>query len=152
MQIVGESGLPTEYQIASDGDVDLPYVHRVHVEGLEPQEIGRLVSKRLVELKVLSDPSVIVRVREYASKHVTLLGQISHVGRLPFVAGLTLIQAVSMSGGFTSIAKKDQVRLTRKTKTGSKTVIISVESIEEGRSPDIPLQAGDQIYVSERVF
>jgi protein involved in polysaccharide export with SLBB domain len=152
MQIVGEKDLPVEYQIASDGYVNLPYIHRVHVEGLEPQEISDLVTKRLIEAKVRSDPSVIIRVREYSSKHVMMLGQISHVGRLAFVPGLTLMQAVSMSGGFTSIAKKDQVKLTRRNKNGSRTVILSVSAIEEGHSPDIPLQAGDQIYVGERIF
>lgn len=152
MQIVGEKDLPAEYQVASDGYVNLPYLHRVHVEGLEPQEISDLVTKRLIEAKVLTDPSVIVRVREYNSKHVMLLGQIAHVGRLPFVPGLTLMQAVSMSGGFTAIAKKDEVKLTRRNKGGSRTVVISVSSIEEGHSPDIPLQAGDQIYVGERIF
>ena len=31
-------------------------------------------------------------------------------------------------------------------------VVLSIEAITDGRSPDIPLQAGDQIYVYERVF
>jgi hypothetical protein len=42
--------------------------------------------------------------------------------------------------------------LTRKLKNGAKTVVLSVDSITEGRSPDVPLQAGDVIYISERVF
>jgi polysaccharide export outer membrane protein len=65
---------------------------------------------------------------------------------------MTLIQAVSQAGGLTSIANKDRVNLTRRSKTGSKTVVISVDAITEGRSRDIPLQAGDQIYIHERVF
>jgi hypothetical protein len=30
--------------------------------------------------------------------------------------------------------------------------VLSIEAITEGRSPDFPLQAGDAIYVHERVF
>jgi polysaccharide export outer membrane protein len=152
LQIVGEKDLPTEYQVASDGNVSVPYLHKIHVEGLEPQEIGELVSQRLIDAKVLTDPSVIVRVREYNSKHVTLLGQVVKPGRLAYVPGLTLIQAVSMVGGLSAIAKKDQVKLTRKSRKGSETVVVSVDAIMEGHSPDIPLQAGDQLYVPERVF
>jgi hypothetical protein len=45
------------------------------------------------------------------------------------------------------------VNLTRKNKNGSaRTVVLSVEAITDGRSPDIPLQGGDQIYVHDRVF
>lgn len=153
MQIVGEAGLPSEYQISPDGNVNLPYVHLVHVEGLEPQEISELIRKRFIDAKILSDPSVIVRVREYNSKHVIMLGQVARPGRFAFSAGMTLVQAISMAGGFTAVAKHNQVSLKRKTEGGgTKTVIVSVDAIIEGDSQDIVLQAGDQVYVPERVF
>jgi protein involved in polysaccharide export with SLBB domain len=152
MQVIGERDLPTEYEIAPDGFVNLPYVHRVHVEGLEPQEISDLIRKRLIEDKILSDPSVLIRVREYSSKHILILGSIARVGSYPFTPGLTLVRAISMAGGVSAIGKKDHVNLTRKLKTGQKTYVVSVDAIMEGRSPDILLQAGDQIYVEERIF
>jgi len=152
MRIVGEKDLPEEYQVASDGTVDLPYVHRVNVSGLEPHEIARAVRERLIQEKILSDPSVVVMIKEYRSKKITVLGQVQKPGSFPLTSGLTLLQVVSLSGGFTSIAKTDHVRLTRKLKDGSKTVVLSVDSITDGRSPDVPLQAGDVLYISERVF
>jgi polysaccharide export outer membrane protein len=152
MEIVGEKDLPTEYQVATDGTVDLPYVHRLKVQGLEPHEISGLIRGELVKREILSDPSVIVSVKEYNSKRVSVLGQIQKPGSFPFAAGMTMIQAISVAGGLNSIANKDRVNLTRKTKNGAKTVVISVDAILSGRSPDIPLQAGDQIYVSERIF
>lgn len=152
MQIVGEKELPTEYQVASDGTVDLPYIHTVKVEGLEPQEIARLVRERLIKEKILTDPSVVVSVKEYNSKRITVLGQVQKPGSFPLTPGMTLIQAVSLAGGLTAIANKDRVNLTRRGKGGSSTVVLSIDSITEGRSADIPLQAGDQIYIHERVF
>lgn len=152
LQIIGEKDLPTEFQIDSDGYANLPYIHRVHLEGLEPQQISDLVRDKLVEGKFLTDPSVIVRVREYSSKNILMLGQIAKVGSYPYIPGLTLVRAISMAGGFSAIAKRDHVNITRKMKNGRKTVIVSVDAIMEGRSPDIPLQAGDQIYVEERIF
>ena len=152
MQIVGEKDLPEEYQVSSDGSVDLPYIHRVQAGGLEPQELAKLVREKLVADQILKDPSVIVTIKEYRSKKITVLGQVQKPGSFPFASGMTLLQAVSVSGGFTSIAKTDRVNLTRKTKSGSKMVVLSVDSITDGRSPDIPLQAGDVVYVSERVF
>lgn len=152
LRIVGEKDLPEEYQVASDGTVDLPYIHRLAVSGMEPHEIARAVRERLIAEKILRDPSVVVMIKEYRSKKITVLGQVQKPGSFPLTSGLTLLQAVSLSGGFTSIAKTSQVRLTRKVKDGAKTVILSVDSITEGRSPDLPLQAGDVLYVSERVF
>lgn len=152
MEIVGEKELPREYQVASDGSVDLPYLHTVQVAGLEPQEIARLVRKLLMERQVLMDPSVVLQVKEYNSRRVTLMGQVAKPGTFPYTTGLTLIQALSQAGGLTGLANLDKVNLTRRTATGSRTVVISIGSIMEGRSPDIPLQSGDRVFVHERLF
>jgi polysaccharide export outer membrane protein len=152
LEVVGEKDLPKDYQVASDGTVDFPYVHRIHVQGLEPQEVARTVRQRLIDQRILVDPSVIVSVREYNSKRFTVLGQVQKPGSFPLDTGMTLVQAISVAGGLTSIANGERVNLTRKDKRGSSTVVLSFDSITEGRSPDIPLQSGDQIYVYERVF
>jgi protein involved in polysaccharide export with SLBB domain len=152
MEIVGEKDLPKEYQVASDGTVDLPYIQTVEVAGKEPQEIARLVRKMLMDQKILQDPSVVVTIEEYNSKRVSVMGQVQKAGSFPLTPGLTLILALSEAGGLNSIADRDKVNLTRKTKDGSKTVVLSVDAITDGRSPDIPLQAGDQIFVHERIF
>lgn len=151
MEIVSEKDLPQDYQVASDGSVDFPYLHTVKVGSLEPQQVARLVRKLLIERRFLTDPSVIVSVKEYNSKRVTVLGQVQKPGSFPLTPGLTLIQVLSLAGGFNSIAA-GQVNLTRKVKSGSTTASVSIDAITDGRAQDIPLQAGDQIYVRERVF
>jgi polysaccharide biosynthesis/export protein VpsN len=152
LEIVGEKDLPREYQVASDGTVDIPYVHRIEVEGLEPQQVARLVTQKLIEQQILKDPSVVVSVREYNSKRITVLGQVQKPGSFSLLPGMTLVQAISQAGGLSAIANRDRVNLTRKDKQAAVTVVLSFDAITEGRSPDIPLQAGDQIYVHERIF
>ena len=152
LEIVGEKDLPHEYQVASDGTVDFPYVHTLKVADLEAQEVARLVRERLIAQKVLSDPSVVVQVKAYASRHVTVLGQVSKPGTYPLVPGMSMIQAISEAGGLTAVASGTHVSLTRKTSKGQQTVELNVDAISEGRAPDVQLQAGDQIYVRERLF
>ncbi len=152
LEIVGEKDLPSEYQVASDGTVMLPYIQVVRVLGLEPQEVAKKVSERLVEEKILTRPSVVVTVKEYRSKRITLLGQVQKPGSFPFAGEMTLLEAISLAGGLTGIAHTTKVNLTRLNKNGEQTVVVNVDAIQEGRSSDIPLQAGDRIYVQERVF
>jgi polysaccharide export outer membrane protein len=152
LEVVGEKDLPKDYQVASDGTVDFPYVHRMEVQGLEPQELARTVRERLIELRILTDPSVIVSVKEYNSKRVTVLGEVKKPGSFALRPGMTLVQAISDAGGLSAIANGDRVNLTRKEKGSASTVVLSFDSITSGKSPDIPLQAGDQIFVNERVF
>jgi polysaccharide biosynthesis/export protein VpsN len=152
LEIVGEKDLPREFQVASDGTADLPYVQTIDVAGLEPQEIARVVRKLLIDKKVLIDPIVIVQVKEYNSRRVILLGQVAKPGSYPLTTGLTLIQAISLAGGLTAIANDDRVSLTRKMGSTTQTVVFSVDRITEGKAEDVPLQAGDRIYVYERLF
>ncbi len=152
VQIVGEKDLPSQYQVASDGTVDLPYIHTLKVAGLEPQEVARLIRTRLIEEKILTDPSVVVSIKEYQSKRVTLLGEVNRPGSFPLTPGLTLIQAVSQAGGLTSAANRDQARLTRTVNGRETTVVIDLTAITEGEAADIPLQPGDRIYVKARIF
>jgi polysaccharide export outer membrane protein len=152
LTIVGEDKLPKEYRVAPDGSVDLPYIQRTQVAGLEPQEIVDLVRKRFIEADILRNPSVSIDVKEYNSKRVVVLGQVQKPGSFPLTPGFTLIQAISQAGGFNPIANRDRVNLTRKTGAQLRTIILSVDAITDGSLPDIPLQAGDTIFVTERVF
>jgi polysaccharide biosynthesis/export protein VpsN len=152
LSIVNEDKLPKEFRVSPDGSVDLPYIHRVQVAGLEPQEIVDLVRKKLMEADILRDPSVAIDIKEYNSKRVVVLGQVQKPGSFPLTPGFTLIQAISQAGGFNSIANRDRINLTRKTAGQTRTIVLSVDAITDGTLPDIPLQAGDTIFVGERIF
>src|SRR5690606_11622107 len=129
-----------------------PFIEPLKVSGLEPYEIARKVREELIRREILTNPSVVVSVIEYRSKSVTLLGQVQKPGSFPMSPGMTLIQAISMSGGFTSIAQASRLSLSRTTQGKVITVTIDVAAISEGRPKDIALQPGDRIYVPERVF
>ena len=153
LMIVGEKDIPSEFQGAPDGTVELPYLHTVQVSGLEAPQVARSIREKLIAGKILNDPVVIVQVKEVYSRRVTLLGQVAKPGTFPFTPGLTFVGAVSLAGGLTPLAKANQVTLTRKLDSGgTRTVVVDANSIIQGRAPDFPLQPGDQIYVQERLF
>ncbi|HQP35783.1 MAG TPA: polysaccharide biosynthesis/export family protein [Polyangiaceae bacterium] len=152
LHIVNEEKLPTTYTVSPDGTVDFPYVHRIQVAGLEPQMVVDLLRKKLIDDQFLSDPSVMISVKEYRSKFVNVLGQVKSPGTFSLVPGFTLVQAISKAGGMSSIADRNNVTLTRTTGKQRRTMRLSIDSITEGRSSDIPLQSGDVITVGERVF
>ncbi|MGK3986653.1 polysaccharide biosynthesis/export family protein [Sorangium sp. So ce136] len=152
LRIVGEDKLPSTFTVAPDGTVDLPYVKRLKVAGLEPQEVAELVRAKLMEGQVLTDPSVSVSIREYNSKRVEVLGEVQKPGSLPLQPGMTLLRAISMAGGFNSIANKDRVTIRRKSQGKTVFATVSVEDIIDNKIPDVPLQAGDSIHIAQRVF
>jgi polysaccharide biosynthesis/export protein VpsN len=151
--IVGEDKLPKEFTVAPDGSVDFPWINRQQVVGLEPQELAAFVKAQLQEKHFLADPTVIVAVKEFYSKKITLGGQVAKPGEMPYTPGMSLYRAIVTAGGFSPLANKSNVLVTRQLKGGgTKTVSFSVEDISEGRASDVPLQAGDSIFVYDRNF
>jgi polysaccharide biosynthesis/export protein VpsN len=151
--VLGEKDLPAEYRVQPDGTIDFPYLDRLTVAGLEPQEIVDLIKKGLVEKRILVDPQVSLVVTQYNSKKISIVGSVNKPGSLPWTEGMKLVDAISLAGGLTSIADGDHVIITRlvgahKTVTAT----VSVDDITDGKLGDVPLQAGDTIKVYQRVF
>ncbi len=153
IRIVGEDKLPTMYTVAPDGTVDLPYIKRLKVSGLEPQQIAELVRDQLIAQQILGDPTVSISVKEYRSKKVEVFGEVLKPSSLSLEPGMTLLRAISQAGGFNTIADKNRVTLRRRLRDGSvKSVDVSVSDIADNRIQDVVLQAGDTVYVQQRVF
>jgi protein involved in polysaccharide export with SLBB domain len=153
VSVVGEKDIPKAFRIQPDGTIDFPYLDRVTVAGLEPQQIEETLKKAFVDRKILSDPQVTVVVTQYTSKKVSIVGAVQRPGSLPWTEGMKLVEAISLAGGLTSLADGDHVLVTR-VLPGNRTVTaaVSVDDITDGRLSDVPLQAGDTIKVGQRVF
>ncbi|MEM6790249.1 MAG: polysaccharide biosynthesis/export family protein [Myxococcota bacterium] len=152
LEIIGEDNLPTEYDVAPDGTVALPFVNRVEVAGLEPQEISEKVRLALVAGAFFTDPVVVVRITAFKSKQITVAGQVKKPNSFPYRPGLTLSAAIAQAGGMTTLARSWQVVLVRNTREGAKKVIVDYDAINNNEIEDVPLQAGDKITVPERAF
>lgn len=84
---------------------------------------------------------------------ITLLGQVSRPGNYFVMENLTLIRLIGQAGGFTPISANNRVRIVRTEEDGGKRVFfVDCGKIIDGRAEDIPVRAGDLIYVPESLF
>lgn len=156
--VFNETNLSGDYRVGEDGALDYPYLGRISVLGLEPAEVAVQLRNGLGQRSgdnpaghdVLRDPSVRVEVREVNSRRLSVFGQVQHPGVFPHQQCLTLTQAISLAGGFTALAEKNQVRVTRRDRQGNRrTFVLRVEDIAEGRAPDFDIEPDDVIFVPE---
>ncbi|NOU27278.1 MAG: polysaccharide export protein [Polyangiaceae bacterium] len=150
VHVLGEKDLPAEYRVQPDGSIDFPYVRRLTVEGKEPQEVAELLRARLRDAGILRDPQVSVVMKQYFSKRVSVVGQVTKPGTIAWTDGLRLVDALSQSGWLTPLADANHVTLIRRVGDHTVAATISVDAITEGSQGDIPLQAGDTIKVDQR--
>jgi polysaccharide export outer membrane protein len=151
VRVYGESELTGTFRVATDGTIDYPLAGRVMVAGLRTGEIQRLLVDRLKD-KYLKDPQVVVTVKERNSQKISVLGQVSRPGQVPYYPNMTIVDAIASAGGFTGIAAKNSVNLRREAGGKIETHTYRVADISEGRSPNVMVLPGDVLVVDERVF
>ncbi|MFI5298013.1 MAG: polysaccharide biosynthesis/export family protein [Polyangiales bacterium] len=153
VKIYEDPTLDRTYRVAPNGTIDFPLVGRIEVDGQEPQELAELIAARLKEHGILRSPSVSVSMKEINSKKVSISGQVAKPGQYPIVPGTSVVDLITLAGGFTITADRDRVTLKRHvSKEKTVRVVFSAQAIIEGRIGDVPLQSGDSLYVEERAF
>lgn len=96
---------PTVLQVSKRGEVNLPLVGPVAVNGLEPSDASRAIAAASVERGIYQRPSITLDVRERATHQVTVLGAVESPGahKLP-VGGSDVLSAIAAAGGLTQEA------------------------------------------------
>jgi len=101
---------------------------------------------------ILRDPQVTVFAKEQTSKKVYIMGQVGKPGTLSYTPSMSLVEAITLAGGFTPLAAKNDTVVTR-VENGRKTIVkVPAGDIGEGRAHNFFLQPGDIISVPERIF
>lgn len=152
IQVYGEKELTGIYQVSPDGSIMFPFAGEIKVEGLNNFSLAAKISEMLKE-GYINDPQVTVLVEEFVSKRIFVLGQVKKAGSFPIRTRMSVIEAISLSGGFTDFADISNVVVTRIGKNGKeKRFVIDIKQIVNGNSANFYLNAGDIVFVRERFF
>lgn len=152
VRVYGEESISGSHRIAPDGTINFPLLGAVQVSGLEPPEVANKLQTELRERDLLRNPHVSVYVEAYASKRVSVVGAVANPGTFPLEPGMTVVQAISMAGGFSSLADRDGTIVTRRVGEATVRYRVPVDRVAKGQAEDIEVAAGDIIFVPERLF
>lgn len=149
--VFGEPSLSGVHRIAPDGAIQFPLINRVEVDGLTANEIAEALRLRLQD-GYLREPSVSVFVKEYGSKKVFVLGEVQRPGTFPFTAGMNIVEAITLAGGFKDSANTNYVIVTRHGPAGDQRIPVPVEKITEGEATNLSLKPGDIVFVPDTLL
>jgi polysaccharide export outer membrane protein len=89
------------------------------------------------------------------AEHFYIIGQVKNPGSYPLAKQLmTIVEAISIAGGFTQIASRNHTRIIRMEQGVEKVIEIRVDEITQAgrKNQDIQIYAGDIIVVPESFF
>jgi polysaccharide export outer membrane protein len=142
-----QSQVGNGYNVSPQGLVQFPYVGTLKLSGMTEYDARDLLTQRLA--KYIKDPQVTVRIQSYRSGRVYLDGEVRTPG-LQAVNDIpmTLPEALGRAGGFTPLADRSAIAITR---NGSTTLVNLPQLTARGINPaNILLGSGDMVRVLAR--
>lgn len=155
--VYGNEDLSRSTTIQTNGTVSLPLLGDVNVAGLTLPEVKTKLTSLLAR-DYLVNPQVDVKVKEYQSQFVTLIGEVNSPGRKPLRGRTRLIDALVEAGGFTPRASGELVisRVEGSFAGGAKSLKMRLGtgtlSPQDQVNLEIPLQTGDIITASPKYY
>lgn len=140
--VYNEPNLSGEYAVSSAGEIAFPLIGMVGADGRTVNEVTQTLTARIGE-GYMTDPRVSVEVLNYRPYYI--LGEVQKPGEYPYVAGMTIEQAVAAAGGFSYRANAARVNLRRTPDPAEKSVQLYSQQA-------VAVMPGDTIRVLERYF
>jgi polysaccharide biosynthesis/export protein len=136
------------YLVDIRGDISMPRLGTLHVEGLTKNELEQLIKTKLKD--VLSQPTVIVRFLNF---RITVLGEVGSPGVISVpTERLTILEAVGMAGGVTEFGTIKKVRILRENNGVRESGLLDLTSQSIFSSKYYQLQQNDVILVDQTAY
>jgi polysaccharide biosynthesis/export protein len=140
--------LSGRFRVDEKGDITVPLIGTIHVEGETAEEAAVMIERRFVDAQVLQpgEAHATVFISEYASQGITVNGEVKSPGVYPALGVRMLNDVITAAGGVTAAAAS-KVVITHKDDPGHQ---ISVDYVPEALKPVIPsiqIFPGDTVVV-----
>lgn len=140
IRVFGHADISGPYEVDSTGHIAMPLIGRLPAANSTIETFQNLVTERL-NRDLVVNPNVVIEVLSY--RPFFILGEVQKPGSYPYIAGLSVRQAVALAGGYTRRARTTTMSLIRQGSDGA--VSMEVE-------PNTAVQPGDTIEVERRLF
>lgn len=129
--------------VRPDGKISLPLINDVQAAGLTPMQLTADLKEKLG--KFINNPDITVIVTEVRSKKFYIDGEVNRPGAFPLVTPLTVLEALSICGGFKDFANQKDIRVLR----GAKVFKFNYKQVSRGKNleQNISVENGDHIIV-----
>ena len=141
--------LSKEVQVRPDGRISLPLLGDISAVAKTPVQLTEEISTGLKSF--MESPTISILVKEVNSYQIYVLGEVNKPGKYPLKSKTTLLQGITVAGGFTSMAARNKIVIFRFSKDGEGLTKLKASYddivVRDGSSQNMELKPGDQIVV-----
>ena len=160
VEVLEDSSLNRTTLVLPDGSINFPFAGSLNAEGLTLTQLQQNLAQAL-EPNFATRPTVFVSINQLASGDATgetidifVIGQVNAPGEYEVEQGITFLQALSRTGGFTAFAATKRIQLRRTDPSSDEEAIYTFDLRAAGDgariSGNTQMRDGDVILVPER--
>lgn len=140
--------LTQQLAVRPDGAITLPLLGDVNVAGKTLAQVDAAIAQQ--GARFFTEPlSVTTQVLEVKSYRVYVLGEVQKPGEFAPASAVTVMQALSLGGGFTRFASPDEITIIRKDAKGVRRIpFVWTQVVKNGdMQENVMLESGDTVVV-----
>ncbi len=143
----GEPEISRTVLVRPDGRISLPLVQDLQASELTPVELKEHMENRLKEY--FDSPNVTVIVEAIQSYKVYVIGEVQTPGGIVVEKPITVLQALTLAGGFQQYADKSEISIVRTTGRDHLVFEFNYKDVIKGKKAEqnILLRSGDVVVV-----
>ncbi len=140
--------LSGRYRVDEMGDITVPLIGRVHVDGMTAAEAAVKIEQLYVDGQILlpANSHAAVFISEYATQGITINGEVKTPGVYPALGVHKLNDLIAAAGGITPFAASHVV-ITHKNDLGNPTTVEYNPAALKPIIPDVQIFPGDSILI-----
>lgn len=154
MKVYQEDDLSTQVRISRDGSAPLPLLGSVVIGGKTLEQATAHITE-LLGKDYLVNPQVSLTIAEYGKRRFTVLGHVVRPGQyeIPNEEDLTLLQAISMAGGYTRLGAPWKITLQRMVDGEQKIIRLDADAMAKDKNAKpFYIKPDDTITVGEKLI
>lgn len=107
VDVVDTPELEQQVRVSDAGTVPLAFLGDVKLSGQTPSAAAVVVAQALKDKRMMRSPQVIVKIIEYATQEVSILGQVRNPGAFTVSTPQPVLKVLALAGGLTDIADRN---------------------------------------------
>ena len=151
IKIFGDAGTHQIYRVDELGYINHALIGKIKLADLTVTDAEKLIEEKLSGDYVLN-PRVNIFVLQYST--FSIMGEVRKPGNYEITGRVSIIEALSMAGGFTAVANQRSVKIMRKKEGQETSINVDTTRITQqgDRSGDIDIQEDDVVVVPKSFF
>jgi polysaccharide biosynthesis/export protein len=150
LDVIDTPELEQQVRVSDAGTVTLAFLGELKIAGQTPSAAAETIAHQLVEKRVMKSPQVTLRIMEYATQEVSILGQVRNPGAYAVSTPQPILKVLALAGGLTDIADRNVT--IKRHETAATVNYYLANKASEALSDGILVYPGDIVVVPKAAF